>query len=116
MKVSGTLREPEAGPDTETRTGPPPPPPPVGVGVGGGGVVELVGVGGGPGLETEIGSVAETPLTVTRRVQLEHVVEGVHVIGCAKSEDVPIGVPLKSHCAPGCGEGAVAVLSASERV
>jgi len=67
-------------------------------------------------LETVIGNVAETPLTVSRSVQPEHVVEGVQLIGVAKSVDVPIDVPFKSHCAPGCGDGAVAVLSASERL
>jgi hypothetical protein len=78
--------------------------------------MELVGVAVGTGLETVIGSVAVAPLTVTRRVQPEHALEGVQVIGVVKSEDVPIEVPFKSHCAPGRGDGAVEVSSASERL
>jgi hypothetical protein len=81
------------------------------------GVGVLVGVGVGVGWtepETVTGRVATEPLTMTRRVQEEHALVGVQEIGTLASDDVPIGVPLKSHWAPGWGE--TVMLSVSQRL
>ena len=75
----------------------------VGVAVGVGvlvavGVLVGVGVGvGGTAPETVTGRVATKPLTVMRSVQEEHALVGVQEIGTLASEEVPIGVPFKSH-------------------
>ena len=52
----------------------------------------------------------------TGRIAIPTAMAGVHVIGVEKSEDVPIELPFKSHCAPGRGDGAVEVSSMSERL
>jgi hypothetical protein len=81
------------------------------------GVGVAVGVGvdvGGARPEMLTGRIAEEPLTVTRSVHEEHALFGVQEIGALASDDVPIGVPFKSHCEPGWGD--TDMFSVSQRV
>ena len=66
-----------------------------------------VGTGVGEPDEIETGSVPETPLTVTRRVQELQVAVGVQEIVALASAEEPIGLAepaeTSSQRAPGCG-------------